>query len=64
MTTHDSRVTVLGLGEMGRALATAVMKGGYATTVWNRTPGKADDLVAQGAVAAGNARERYWRARW
>ncbi|WP_219416651.1 NAD(P)-dependent oxidoreductase [Pseudonocardia nigra] len=57
MTTHDTRVSVLGLGEMGRALPAALVKGGYVTTVWNRSPGKADDLVAQGAVAAGSARE-------
>lgn len=34
-------VTVLGLGQMGSALASALVKAGYPTTVWNRTPGKA-----------------------
>ncbi|TDC76640.1 NAD(P)-dependent oxidoreductase [Streptomyces hainanensis] len=49
------RVSVLGLGAMGSALAGALVKGGYATTVWNRSAGKADDLVAQGAEAAATA---------
>ncbi|MCE6998030.1 NAD(P)-binding domain-containing protein [Saccharothrix sp. S26] len=50
-------VTVLGLGEMGSALATAFLEGGQRTTVWNRTPGKADALVAKGAVGAASAEE-------
>ncbi len=45
-------VTVLGLGPMGRALASAFVAAGHPTTVWNRIPGKADELVAQGATAA------------
>lgn len=57
MTTDSVQVTVLGLGAMGRALAGALVKGGHATAVWNRSPGKADDLVAQGAVAADTARD-------
>lgn len=50
-------VTVLGLGEMGSALAAAFLAGGQRTTVWNRTSGKADALVAEGAVSAGSAAE-------
>lgn len=46
-------VTVLGLGAMGTALAGAFIAGGLPTTVWNRTPGKAEPLVALGASAAG-----------
>ncbi|KZE80781.1 dehydrogenase [Paenibacillus elgii] len=45
-------VTVLGLGPMGQALAGAFLKAGHPTTVWNRTPAKADALVAQGAALA------------
>ncbi|MFD7407354.1 NAD(P)-dependent oxidoreductase [Streptomyces sp. NPDC059866] len=48
-------MSVLGLGAMGSALAGALVKAGYATTVWNRSPGKADDLVAQGAEPAATA---------
>ncbi|MEV8535198.1 NAD(P)-binding domain-containing protein [Streptomyces sp. NPDC051211] len=56
MTTNNGvQVSVLGLGAMGSALAGALVKAGYATTVWNRSPGKADDLIAQGAEAAATA---------
>lgn len=56
MTTNDNtQVSVLGLGAMGTALADALVKAGHATTVWNRTPGKADGLVALGAGAAATA---------
>lgn len=50
-------VTVLGLGPMGSALAHAFVAAGCRTTVWNRTPGKADALVAKGAVQAASAGE-------
>jgi 3-hydroxyisobutyrate dehydrogenase-like beta-hydroxyacid dehydrogenase len=43
-------VTVLGLGAMGRALATTLLAAGHPTTVWNRTATRADGLVEQGAV--------------
>ncbi|MGI5198663.1 NAD(P)-dependent oxidoreductase [Streptomyces sp. CA-288835] len=49
---NDVQVSVLGLGAMGTALAEALVKAGYATTVWNRSPGKAERLVARGASAA------------
>ncbi|GHH51860.1 NAD(P)-dependent oxidoreductase [Streptomyces umbrinus] len=58
MTTDNSvRVSVLGLGAMGTALAGALVKAGYTTTCWNRSPGKADELVAQGAEEAATARD-------
>ncbi|MGI3228685.1 NAD(P)-dependent oxidoreductase [Streptomyces sp. GTA36] len=58
MTTDNSvRVSVLGLGAMGTALAGALVKAGYTTTCWNRSPGKADELVAQGAEVAPTARD-------
>ncbi|MBQ1047611.1 NAD(P)-dependent oxidoreductase [Micromonospora sp. C51] len=52
--THGERpgVTVLGLGQMGTALANALLAAGHRTTVWNRTAGKADRLVDRGAVRA------------
>ncbi|MEU0007316.1 NAD(P)-binding domain-containing protein [Streptomyces sp. NPDC006314] len=50
-------VTVLGLGPMGRSLAGAFLKAGLRTTVWNRTPGKDGELIAQGAAGAGSAGE-------
>ncbi|WP_326727069.1 NAD(P)-dependent oxidoreductase [Streptomyces phaeochromogenes] len=58
MTTDNSvQVSVLGLGAMGTALAGALVKAGYATTCWNRSPGKADELVAQGAEVAATAQD-------
>ncbi|GIH95459.1 NAD(P)-dependent oxidoreductase [Planobispora siamensis] len=51
----DTSVTVIGLGLMGRALAGAFLKAGHPTTVWNRTPAKADRLVAEGARQAPTA---------
>ncbi|MGW9196917.1 NAD(P)-dependent oxidoreductase [Micromonospora chersina] len=54
-TEHSVQVSVLGLGAMGSALAAALVRAGQATTVWNRSPGRADDLVAQGARAAATA---------
>ncbi|MCE6996393.1 NAD(P)-binding domain-containing protein [Saccharothrix sp. S26] len=48
-------VTVLGLGPMGRAAATAFAAAGHPTTVWNRTPGKGDDLDAEVAGTAAEA---------
>jgi 3-hydroxyisobutyrate dehydrogenase-like beta-hydroxyacid dehydrogenase len=45
-------VTVLGMGLMGRALAEQFLKDGRPTTVWNRSTGKADGLVARGARPA------------
>ncbi|MFI7704192.1 NAD(P)-dependent oxidoreductase [Nonomuraea sp. NPDC049480] len=50
-------VTVVGLGPMGQAMAGAYLSGGYEVTVWNRTPAKADELVARGARRAGSVEE-------
>ncbi|GAA1652215.1 NAD(P)-dependent oxidoreductase [Actinoplanes couchii] len=46
-------VTVIGLGPMGQAMAGALLRAGHPVTVWNRTPGRADELVRAGAVRAG-----------
>ncbi|MER5424950.1 NAD(P)-dependent oxidoreductase [Streptosporangium roseum] len=54
---RDTDVTVLGLGLMGQALAGAFLKDGHATTVWNRSEGKAGQLAEQGAVLASSARD-------
>jgi 3-hydroxyisobutyrate dehydrogenase-like beta-hydroxyacid dehydrogenase len=40
---------------MGRSLATALVGAGHPTTVWNRTPGKADGLGAAVAATAADA---------
>ncbi|MFC9975733.1 NAD(P)-dependent oxidoreductase [Spirillospora sp. NPDC127200] len=49
---HGTAVTVIGLGPMGTALARTLLGKGRSLTVWNRTPGKADGLVAEGAHRA------------
>ncbi|ARN19004.1 NAD(P)-dependent oxidoreductase [Piscinibacter gummiphilus] len=54
-TTTD--VTVIGLGPMGLALADLLLKAGRTVTLWNRSPGKADALVARGAVLAASPAE-------
>jgi 3-hydroxyisobutyrate dehydrogenase-like beta-hydroxyacid dehydrogenase len=56
---HDDHppLTVIGLGAMGARIAEVLLAGGHPTTVWNRTPGRADPLVAQGAIHAGSVAE-------
>jgi 3-hydroxyisobutyrate dehydrogenase len=41
------------MGSMGAAMAANVARGGFPLTVWNRTPGRATQPVAEGAVEAG-----------
>ncbi|WP_043615602.1 NAD(P)-dependent oxidoreductase [Nonomuraea candida] len=50
-------VTVIGLGPMGQAMVQAFLDKGHPVTVWNRTPSRADALVARGAVLAGSVEE-------
>jgi 3-hydroxyisobutyrate dehydrogenase-like beta-hydroxyacid dehydrogenase len=52
-----SEVTVIGLGNMGSALARALQENGRAVTVWNRSLEKALPLVEKGAVLAPSAAE-------
>ncbi|MDB1089987.1 NAD(P)-binding domain-containing protein [Streptomyces sp. ACA25] len=52
-----SPVAVLGLGRMGTPIATAFLNAGHPVTVWNRTAGRADPLVARGALRAATAAE-------
>lgn len=49
------QATVIGLGQMGSTLARRLLDGGYQVTVWNRSAGRADALVADGAVLAPSA---------
>ncbi len=46
------RVSVLGMGRMGHAVAERLLGGGHLVTVWNRSPGRAADLVGAGAAEA------------
>lgn len=49
---QDSAVTVIGLGPMGQAMTRTLLAAGHPVTVWNRTAGRADGLVADGATLA------------
>jgi 3-hydroxyisobutyrate dehydrogenase-like beta-hydroxyacid dehydrogenase len=51
-TSGGSPATVVGAGVMASALARALLAGGYATTVWNRTPERAEPLREAGAALA------------
>jgi len=45
-------IAVLGMGRMGSALAVRLLDGGHHVTVWNRSQGKADQVVSAGAREA------------
>ncbi|WP_255285058.1 NAD(P)-dependent oxidoreductase [Nocardia caishijiensis] len=55
--TVAQRVSVIGLGAMGAALAKALLVGGHEVTVWNRTAARAEPLVADGATLAATPAE-------
>ena len=55
--TKKTPVTVIGLGNMGSALAAALLERGHPTTVWNRSPDKAKPLVDRGARLAATPEE-------
>ncbi|KAJ3476102.1 hypothetical protein NLG97_g9232 [Lecanicillium saksenae] len=50
-------VSILGLGDMGSAIARVMLKNGWKTKVWNRTASKATPLIEQGATVAGSVAE-------
>jgi 3-hydroxyisobutyrate dehydrogenase-like beta-hydroxyacid dehydrogenase len=50
-----SDATVIGLGQMGSALARALMRAGRSVTIWNRSPAKAESLISEGATLAESA---------
>lgn len=50
-------VSFLGLGRMGRVLATHILDAGHDLTVWNRSPSNAAELVAAGAKFAATAKD-------
>jgi 3-hydroxyisobutyrate dehydrogenase-like beta-hydroxyacid dehydrogenase len=52
MTENTTDVTMIGLGDMGSALASAAVGGGHDVTVWNRTSEKAAPLGDRGARIA------------
>jgi len=46
------KIGFIGLGAMGGAMARNLIKAGHDVTVWNRSPGKAEALAAEGATLA------------
>ena len=55
-------VAVIGLGAMGARIAARLLDAGHDLVVWNRTPEKADPLVARGASAATSPAQATRRA--
>ena len=51
------RIGFVGLGTMGAAMAANLRRAGFEVTAWNRTPGRADELVALGGTEAGSPAE-------
>jgi 3-hydroxyisobutyrate dehydrogenase-like beta-hydroxyacid dehydrogenase len=54
---NKQSVAFIGLGRMGLPMAQHVLKAGFPLAVWNRTPQKAESLVASGAILAKNPAE-------
>ncbi|WP_030415398.1 2-hydroxy-3-oxopropionate reductase [Streptomyces sp. NRRL S-1448] len=52
-----STIAFLGLGIMGSPMAVNLAKAGHAVVGWNRSPGRADALVAAGGKEAGSIAE-------
>ncbi len=48
-------VAFLGIGLMGKPMASRLLEAGYAVTAWNRTRSKADELAALGAKVEAQA---------
>jgi 3-hydroxyisobutyrate dehydrogenase-like beta-hydroxyacid dehydrogenase len=55
------KVSVLGLGQMGTAIAERLVGAGHEVAVWNRTPGKAEALVDSGAIQLATI-DQAWEA--
>ncbi|MEU4741101.1 NAD(P)-binding domain-containing protein [Actinosynnema sp. NPDC023658] len=53
--TDKTPLTLIGLGPMGQAMTTGFLAAGHPVTVWNRTPARADAVVALGATRAATA---------
>ena len=57
-----ARIGFVGLGTMGAAMAAHLARAGHPLTVWNRSPGRAGELVALGAAEAATPSELAARA--
>ncbi|MEI7832053.1 MAG: NAD(P)-dependent oxidoreductase [bacterium] len=57
MMNKELRIGFIGLGIMGKPMAGHIARAGYGLTVYNRTPGKAEELIQAGAVEVSSPRE-------
>lgn len=53
----DKSIGWIGLGRMGDAMVTLLLKAGYPVSVWNRTASKAEGVRAAGATVAATKRD-------
>lgn len=51
------RIGFLGLGQMGSAMARRLLAAGHELAVWNRTEGRTEPLIREGAIAAATPAE-------
>jgi 3-hydroxyisobutyrate dehydrogenase-like beta-hydroxyacid dehydrogenase len=51
------KIGFLGTGKMGTAMARRLLLAGHELRVWNRTEGRAEPLIREGAIAAGTPAE-------
>ena len=54
---EEKSISVVGLGNMGSALADVLLSNGFSIAVWNRTVSKATTLIERGATLAQNVAE-------
>ncbi|MGM9986710.1 MAG: NAD(P)-dependent oxidoreductase [Bacillaceae bacterium] len=57
LTKQDVKIGFIGIGVMGRSMASNLMKAGYDVTVYTRTPSKAASLVEEGAKWVDSVKE-------
>ena len=53
----DKTVTIIGVGDMGTALAATALGPGYEVTLWNRSPGRLEPFRDTAARIAGSPAE-------
>ena len=57
------KIAFLGLGAMGAPMVRRLLAAGVEVTVWNRTPGRAEPLVADPASRLKDVADAWERAR-
>jgi 3-hydroxyisobutyrate dehydrogenase-like beta-hydroxyacid dehydrogenase len=57
MDARETRISVVGIGNLGAALARVLLEAGGDLAVWNRTPGRVESLVEHGARAPATLEE-------